>query len=293
MDNPDEIISDKSNILKVAKNLICFIKKSFCILTIKENNICVLPYKNIKNKTIINVITKIIAKNAQSVVLSNNLNKIECLKDRLIDRKVHIYNGKMLSNYLTYNFVEYISKLKDENTHIQEISILVNNCDTLNKNNIIYLANKLKRVNIVTNKLNDFGKIATYLENEKGIGITVTSNKRKSLAKSKIIINIDFSEETINQFNINREAIIININNKAQVKSKLFNGINVYDYSIEYKKNLDDELYKSFDEKLVYESKTAGKSYNEIIEQISKDNVEIVNLIGKNGPIDIKEYKRN
>ncbi len=293
MDNPDEIINDKSNILKVAKNLICFIKKSFCILTIKENNICVLPYKNIKNKTIINVITKIIAKNAQSVVLSNNLNKIECLKDRLIDRKVHIYNGKMLSNYLDYNFVEYISKFKNEEAYVQEVSILVSSCNSINAESIIYLAKKIKRINIVTTKISDFGKIATCLENEMGIGITVTNNKRKSLAKSKIIINIDFNEEMINQFNINRDAIIININNKAQVKSKLFNGINVYDYGIEYKKNLDDELYKNFDEKLVYESKISGKSYNEIIEQISNDNVKIVNLIGKNGPIDIMEYKRN
>lgn len=293
MDNLDEIISDKYNILKVAKKLICFIKKAFCILTIKENSICVLPYKHIKSKFIVNVVTKIITKNAKSVVLSNYLNEIGYIKNSLIKNGVNVYDGKILSNYLTYNFVEYISKLRDENTHTQEISILVNNCDTLNKNNIIYLANNLKRVNIVSNKLNDFGKIATYLENEKGIGMTVTSNKRKSLAKSKIIINIDFSEEMINQFNINRESIIININNNAQVKSKLFNGVNVYDYNIEYNKKLDDERYDSFDEKLVYESKTAGKSYNEIIEQISKDNVKIVNLIGKNGPIDIKEYKRN
>lgn len=289
----NELFEENSRLPSWLKKVCLFLKKVFCILTIKEKSICVLPYKQIKSKLIVNVITKIMTKNTKSVVLSNYLNKLEYMKKTFIKNNIYIYNGKILGNYLIYNFVEYISKLKDENTHIQEISILVNNCDTLNKNNIIYLANNLKRVNIVTNKLNDFAKIATYLENEKGIGITVTSNKRKSLAKSKIIINIDFSEETINQFNINRKSIIININNNVQVKSKLFNGINVYDYNIEYKKNLDDELYKSFEEKLVYESKTDGKSYNEIIEQISKDNVKIVNLIGKNGPIDIKEYKRN
>lgn len=291
LDNPDEII--KNNIPKIVKRVIYFIKKVFCILTIKEKNICVLPYKHIKSKLIVNIITKIITKNAKSVVLSDYLNKLEYMKKTFIKNNIYIYNGKILGNYLTYNFVEYISKIKGESAYIQEIFILVNNCDTLNKNNIIYLANNLKRVNIVTNKLNDFAKIATYLENEMGIGITVTSNKRKSLAKAKIIINIDFSEEMINQFNINRESIIININNNAQVKSKLFNGINVYDYNIEYNKNLDDERYKSFDEKLIYESKTAGKSYNEIIEQISKDNVKIINLVGKNGIINEMEYKRN
>lgn len=289
----NELFEENSRLPMWLKKVCLFFKKTFCILTIKENSICVLPYKHIKNKLIINIITKIIAKNAENVVLSNYLNKIEYIKNSLIKNGVNVYDGKILSNYLTYNFVEYISKIKGESAYKQEIFILVNNCDTLNKNNIIYLANNLKRVNIVTNKLNDFAKMATYLENEMGIGITVTSNKRKSLAKAKIIINIDFSEEMINQFNINRESIIININNKAQVKSKLFNGINVYDYNIEYNKNLDDERYKSFDEKLVYESKITGKSYNGIIEQISKDNVKIVNLIGKNGLIDIKEYKRN
>lgn len=289
----NELFEENSRLPMWLKKVCLFLKKEFCILTIKENSICVLPYKHIKNKLIVNVVTKIITKKTKRVVLSDYLNKLEYMKKTFIKNNIYIYKGKILGNYLIYNFVEYISKIKGESAYTQEISILVNNCDTLNKNNIIYLANNLKRVNIVTNKLNDFAKIATYLENEMGIGITVTSNKRKSLAKAKIIINIDFSEEMINQFNINRESIIININNKAQVKSKLFNGINVYDYNIEYNKNLDDEQYKSFDEKLVYESKMDGKSYNEIIEQTSKDNVKIVNLIGKNGLIDIKEYKRN
>lgn len=289
----NELFEENSRLPSWLKKVCLFLKKVFCILTIKEKSICVLPYKQIKSKLIVNVITKIMTKNTKSVVLSNYLNKLEYMKKTFIKNNIYIYNGKILGNYLIYNFVEYISKLKDENTHIQEISILVNNCDTLNKNNIIYLANNLKRVNIVTNKLNDFAKIATYLENEMGIGITVTSNKRKSLAKAKIIINIDFSEEMINQFNINRDAIIININNSVEIKTKLFNGINVYDYYIEYDMDLDNELLKYFDKKLIYESMLNKKNYNEIIESINKDNLQIVNLVGKNGIINEVEYKRN
>lgn len=289
----NELFEENSRLPMWLKKVCLFLKKEFCILTIKENSICVLPYKHIKNKLIVNVVTKIITKKTKRVVLSDYLNKLEYMKKTFIKNNIYIYKGKILGNYLIYNFVEYISKIKGESAYTQEISILVNNCDTLNKNNIIYLANNLKRVNIVTNKLNDFAKIATYLENEMGIGITVTSNKRKSLAKAKIIINIDFSEEMINQFNINRDAIIININNSVEIKTKLFNGINVYDYYIEYDMDLDNELLKYFDKKLIYESMLNKKNYNEIIESINKDNLQIVNLVGKNGIINEVEYKRN
>lgn len=289
----NEIFKENSKLPELLKKAVLFFKQLLCILTIKENGICVLPYKNIKNKIIINVIIKIIAKNAQSVVLSNYLNNIEYVKENLINSKVHIYNGKMLSNYLIYNFIKYISKLKNEEVHTQEISILVNSCNSLNAENILYLATTLKRINIVTTKINDFNKIATYLENTMGIGITITNNKRKSLAKAKMIINIDFNEETLNQFNINRDAIIININNSVEIKTKLFNGINAYDYYIDYDTDLDNEVLKFFDKKLIYESTLNKKNYNEIIERIVKDNLKIVNLVGKNGIINEAEYKRN
>lgn len=289
----NEIFKENSKLPELLKKVVLFFKQLLCILTIKENDICVLPYKNVKNKVIIKIITKIIAKNTQSVVLSNYLNNLEYLTKSLTDRKVHIYNGKILSNYLIYNFIKYISKLKNEKVHEQEIAILVNTCNRLNTQNIVELANKLKRINIVTTKISDFNKIATYLENTMGIGITITNNKRKSLAKAKIIINIDFNEETLNQFNINRDAIVININNSVEIKTKLFNGINAYDYYIDYDIDLDNELLKFFDKKLVYESMLEKKDYNKIIEDIAMDNLQIVNLVGKNGIINKTEYKRN
>lgn len=289
----NEIFKENSMLPMFLKKTILFFKQLLCILTIKENGICILPYKSIENKIIINLITKIIVKNAQSVVLSNNLNKVRYLKDRLITKKVHIYNGKILSKYLIYNFIEYISKLKDEETYLQEVSILVNTYNKLNEETIVYLAKKLKRINIITAKINEFNKISTYLENNMGIGITITNNKRKSLAKSKIIVNIDFDEETLNQFNINRNAIIINIGNNVEIKTKLFNGINVYDYYIEYDTESDNEILKYFDKKLIYESIINKNNYNEVIENIANNNLQIINLVGKNGIINEMEYKRN
>lgn len=292
LNNINEVFKEDSILPIFLKKIIVFFKQLFCILTIKENRICVLPYKKVNNKILINLIAKIIAKNAQSIVLSNSLNSVKYLKAELTNRKVHIYNGQILANYIIYNLIEYISKLKNEETYVQEVSILVNTYNKLKEETIVYLAKKLKRINIVTNKINDFNKIATYLENNMGIGITITNNKRKSLAKSKIIINIDFNEETLNQFNINRNAIIINIGDNVEIKTKLFNGINVYDYYIEYDTELDNELLKYFDKKLIYESMISKNNYNEIIESIANNNLQIVNLVGKNGIINEMEYKR-
>lgn len=293
MDNIEELFDNKCKLPKIIKYLIYFIKKVFCVLTIKEEKICILPYKKIENKTIINLIVKIIVKNTKIVVLSYYLNDLEELKSTLLKNSIDICDGKILSNYLLYDIVSYISHIKKEQTHTQEIFILINNANAIDESNIIYFAENFKRINIVTNNINHFRKIEKYLEEKMGIGIIITNNRRKSLLKAKIIINIDFDEETINSFNINTKAIIISIKNKIKIKTKLFNGINICDYQIIYKNKFDSKTYKKFDKKLLYESNIIGKNYDFIIKQIKEDDIKILNLIGKNGIINNMEYKQN
>lgn len=50
--------------------------------------------------------------------------------------------------------------------------------------------------------------------------------------------------------------------------------------------------YRKFDRKVLYESTIIRKTYDEVIKQIEEDNVRIVNLIGKNGVINIQEYRK-
>lgn len=231
-----------------------------------------------------------LAKITKGVVLSNYLNQGEYTNEKITQNGIYIYTGKLLSNYLLYDLVEYISKMRKEEIHTQEVFILTNNPTKVDENNIIYFAKNFKRINIVTNRINYFKKMENHLEDKLGIAITITNNKRKSLLKAKIIINLDFDEEIINSFNINRNAIILNPNNKINIKSKLFNGINVCDYQIIYKDKFNSPIYKKFDKKILYESTIIDKKYDEVINQIKEDNVRIVNLIGKNGVINQKEY---
>ena len=160
--------------------------------------------------------------------------------------------------------------------------MLVNDFTQINKELIIDIAKSIKRLNIVTNHIDKFQKIEEYLYNEFGIMLNISNNKRKSLLKSEIILNIDFPEEVINKYRIYDDSIIININEKIDLKSKRFNGININDYTIEipYKYKL-----KGFQDELIYESLIYGKNYKSIKEKIGKDKIVISELIGNNGII--------
>lgn len=107
---------------------------------------------------------------------------------------------------------------------------------------------------------------------------------------------MDFNEDLLNSFNINPKAIIIQTDDKVNIKSKLFNGINIIDYQIVYDNTIygfNQNEYKKFDKKLLYESTINGKKYEDVMKQTQIDNVKIVNLIGKNGVINNQEYKTN
>lgn len=199
-----------------------------------------------------------------------------------------------MKKYLTYNFIEYICKIRNEDICQQEVYILVNSPTTSDESSIIYFAEKFKRINIVTKNIKKFYKLQNYLEKKLGIAITVTNNKKKSLLKAKIIVNFNFDDETLNSFNINQKAIIIHNNKKATIKSKLFNGINIIDYQIAFNRanEFNDSKFNKFNKKYLYESCIKHKDFDLIQEQICNDGIKIVNLIGKNGVINNKEYQK-
>lgn len=124
--------------------------------------------------------------------------------------------------------------------------------------------------------------------------ITISNNKRKSLYKSDIIINIDFVEEDINKFILNKKAIIINIEDKVKIRSKSFYGININYYNIQFNDEINNKYLdnKMFSKEIFYESSLYKKgNIYDIYSRIKKDNVKICNLIGNNGIINETEFK--
>ncbi len=119
--------------------------------------------------------------------------------------------------------------------------------------------------------------------------LTITNNKKKSLLKSEVIINIDFVEEIINKYKIYDNAIVINLNERISLQSKRFNGININYYKIEIP---DEYKIEGFQDEIIYESLIYGKKYKDANQMIIKDKIKINKLIGNNGVINKYEIAK-
>lgn len=228
---------------------------------------------------------KIYEEGIKTIVLSDDINPIKEIREELINNNV--LDGRWLFNYLILDTIEYVLDKKKKPIEESEISILVNETSDVNIQNIQQIAGVVKNLNIVTNNIDVFKQIEDKLYNDLGIAIRVTNNKRKSLIKSDVIINLDFNDETIAKYTLPPNGIVVNINRKVALK-KRFNGINISNYKISV-----PVKYKlaNFKDNVMYESKIYSKTpYENIIQRIKKDDVKVLELIGNNGIIQPKEY---
>lgn len=99
---------------------------------------------------------------------------------------------------------------------------------------------------------------------------------------------MDFNKEVLNNYQINEEAIIINLEGNMKIESKRFNGININDYEIEtgreeiiWRENMKKFRTKDLIESVLYMKDTF---YN-IRKKICKNNINIKELYGINGTI--------
>lgn len=173
---------------------------------------------------------------------------------------------------------------------IGEITILINDFTEINSKIITYIAQNVRRVNIVTNHINKFKRLEEHLYNELGIILNISNNKEKSLLNAKLIINMDFPEETINQYEICSNAIIISILNEIKIKAKKFNGINANYYKAYIPKKYKVE---GFAEYIIYESIIYKYNYEKARNDIISNKISIRKLIGNNGEISENEFCKN
>ena len=154
--------------------------------------------------------------------------------------------------------------------------------------NLKIMVKEYKRINIITNHIQKFKKLEEDFFEEQGIIITVGNNKRKSALKSNIIINVDFPNELINQYNINDEAIIINLRGNIKINKKRFTGININDYEIDFDnfEEFDYEKEMLFDKKDIYEAEfIKNQPFKYSRNDLNKYKVKIIKLYGTNNEI--------
>lgn len=303
-------IEDLSKINNKTKKIIYFFRNLFIIIGIEkinnDNIICYIPknYIKITNKFITKIVSKKICNvlydnNINIVVLSNKLKTNNIIINAIQSENIEILDGRELFKDLILKIIEYVLSLQNEDISKYEITLLTNDLSNNVINNIIYLSNKVKVLNVVTNNIKDYKKVEEKIYNKFGILIRITNNKRKSLANTKLIFNIDFPEEILNEYIIYDKAIIINICKKIKILSKKFNGINVNYYNIklpiEYKNFFSKyNIYRNFNENELYESilyNDNGKDFFNRINNIEDNNVSILNLIGENGVISENNIK--
>lgn len=269
-----------------------FLERKFNVVKIMDNTIIVPISENTKNKQVEKIAQKtkkILERcsNSKKIVLSKNMQEKQMYINYLNTYGLEIQNGRWLFEILLPEITEYIiKKVKLEKNKVK-ISILINDLTDIELENIKILARKYKTINIVTNHIEKFKKLEKELGKE-GIIITITNNKKKSLSKFQIILNIDFPKELINKFIINDESIIVNVKGRIKINKKRFNGLNINDYEIDYRDDKKDNkaLNNKYYLKDLYEAKLYRKQrISEIREIIKLDKLTIKYLVLNNSQI--------
>lgn len=273
--------------------------QSSIFLNIKVcENECKIPPITCNSKKIEKIVKKIKKKSINQVVLSKQIKQNDVFVQKLNDYDITIFDGKWLMQYILPEIITYL-KEKQKIMQVDEITILANELTEDVKQNIKIFANTYKKIRIVTNHLERFKKVEQELYEEKGISIIITNNKRKALSKSMLIINFDFVQEAINQYNINEQAVIINLNDKIKINKKRFSGLIITDYEVEFQ-NIDDEFLeeimqkqnefslKEILEEKIYSSLQVIPNYNifdKVKIPLKKYDIQIKELYGINGLI--------
>lgn len=268
-----------------------WLEKRLNIIKIRKNTIFLPMEEEMKGHKIEKLAMKtkkIIQKysNSKKIVLSKELQNEQLYINYLNSYGLEIQNGRWLFEILLPEVVEYIiNKKKIEKINI---SIMINDLTDIEFENIKTLARKYKNINIVTNHMEKFKNLEKQLQEDEGIIITITNNRKKSLMKSKIILNIDFPQELINKYNVQDEAIIVNIKRKTKINKKRFNGLIINDYEIDFRddKKNNKALNNKFYLKDLYESELYKKQrISEIKKKIKIDKVVIEKLNLNNGKL--------
>lgn len=265
-----------------------FIERILQIIKIKDDTIILPIYDiNLSEKQSIKLAKKTdkILKNTISnkIVLSKELQENPIYVNLLNSYGYNIVDGRWLFEAIAIKILDYIIEKKYIKKEETSISILVNNLTDYALENIKILADEYKSLNIVTNHVEKFKNIVKNVYENQGLIITVTNNKKKSLSKSKIILNIDFPKELINKYNVYEDAVIISLIGNTRIDKKRFNGMIINDYEIITNNMKNNEKYY---QRELYEAKLYKNiPYKELQDIIRKDKLEISELYGINGKI--------
>lgn len=262
-------------------------KKLNIIITTKFKEYYIYEISNL-NRRCVEKLRKLIKK--------DNIKQVACEEEiqQYVDKKILI-DEKDIIKYLILEILEYIFEIQGKKMEQEDIYFLINKDEDIYLENIKTLSEKFKATNIITEEISKFQKIVENIFEEETT-IYLSNNKRKSLRRAKYIVNFDYGIGEIEKYNINRTAILINIEQKVKIESMAFEGISINNVNIQ----IPDELIEHFgrmmekiNKNILYMSLVNQKQeLARIKDRIKEDNIHILNLIGDKGIISQEEFKR-
>ena len=251
-----------------------------------------------KNKNIIRINNDTIDKKISKKIhkcLNNGNNRLICSNRIILKEDFEEYScfdGKIVLKNMVLNVIEHIENIVDTDFRNESIYVAIDNDNE--REIILDLGRKFKNINIVTDKIKKMKRLDNKLNREEKIVYSITNNRKKSLKRAKILINFDYDITFFEQFNMNRNCIIINLNTINLNMKNSFHGSIIEGIKINYNNKYDDFTnIENFDKTIIYESYIFNNKYNSAKNMIKEDHCIIEKLIGANSEIHSEELKNN
>lgn len=256
---------------------------------IKKSNI-ILTKKIDKNKIIWcipNIEEKNVEKKIHRKIEKSRIQQLKIILSKKIKKKNwNLQNRKIVEGKII--FLEYLDKVLEkilqEELALQDIYFLTNEYNEQNRKVINKIAHKIKSMNIITKEIRSYSRLERTMQ-EQGIAFCVANNKRKSLKRAKIIVNMNFTNEEINQYTIFRNAMFINLT-QEKINLKGFEGIIIQDMKLQLEKEEQEWIEKNN----LREDFKQIEIYESIIKE-EKSSIHILELYGNNVEIGEKELR--
>lgn len=286
--------------------MVVLLKFVFDMITVKEiyhGFLLILPFSMEKAQTkkvkrCMKKVQKIMSKyQIQELVIAEELKeKLGLETVNAIDKKIHILDGRGLIPYCIKEILEYMIQKQNGKMQLEDVYLCMKQDKPFYRESIAYLAQYFRSINIITPAISNFQKLADKLEEAQDGGMLVVSNnKKKSLKKAKWIVNFDFSQKELKKYTIYRRAILLSVP-EEEYEQTGFDGIQIRKMGIDTCEEIKDfwkkhHLLPECSIESLYESLINRKAdFQSVKRQMQKDDVKIIRLYGKKGPIEDKVY---
>ena len=270
-----------------------------------DNNYIIAIHDKEKKSIQKRLVKKIYKLKIDAIVFSKELEgkfKDDICEQLKLDDNINVkmLNGKKLMEYMEFDIMKYILEKQKHNMKQEDIYIIFKKDNSLNLNFLIKFIENFRMTNVVTNDITRLKNVQDNLLNNENILISVSNNKKKALRRAKYVLNVNLTTEELGKYNINRNAVIINIRENVKYSSSGFEGINVNYFDINVPDEFEEkfeQIGNDFDLVKLYESLLLAESFGEfstekVYEKIVRDEISISKIIGVNGKISDEELER-